>query len=331
MAARTTIKKRRLQQLYAQGLTMSLIALRFRISHQAVSKMLNRNAKLRRQHVAHRTRDRKLLAGENRQRMRKRAQEWYAQGLLVKFVIWRLELSEQVVTEMIEGDAKIERLHAARVALDKKLLAGEPVTEADFAVDQDQVAPRSDGNRRRDAAGDDRGEPTPSRAQAAVAEDAESATDGHSESATSERPKAQPESATFEQPKAQPPREATESATQKAKPTSSPQSDLQERAAAAVQLVIKHVCAEYGYRPTQFTGKETAPEFKEARQVAMFMALRVTGLSAVLLAPIFDCTSNTIYQADAAIELIFLGDHTRRARILSAEAQIRGETGLRYR
>ena len=224
MAANITIKKRRQQQLYAQGLAMSLIAVRFRISHQAVSKALDRkdNAKLRRQHVAHRNLDKKLRAGKNRPRMRSRVRELYAQGLRIQFVIKRLELPEPAVTEMIEGDAEIKRLYTARMALDRKLIRGEPVTEADFAVDQ--VAPRPDGNRRRDASGDDLGEPTPSRAQAAVAEDAENATDGHSESATAERPEVQPpgaaESATAERPKTQP-REAAESATQKAKPTSS--------------------------------------------------------------------------------------------------------------
>ena len=356
MAAKVTIKKKRLRQLYAQGLSMPQIAELFGISSQAVSKALDRKtaaAGLQKQHVAHRNLDKKLRAGESRPRMRSRVRELYALGLRIAFVVSRLKLSEQVVTEMIEGDAEIERLHTARVALDGKLIAGESVTEADFAVDQ--VAPRPDGNRRRDASGDDRGEPTPSRAQAAVAEDAESAADGHSESATAERPETQPpgaaESATAGQPEVQPPgaaesatakrpevqpREAAESATQKAKPTSSwrdVQRLLQEmkaereaekaEAAATAQLVIKHVGAEYGYHPTQFTGKETTPEFEEARQVAMFIAVRDAGLSSLQLGEIFDCDPSTIQHADTEVLAIFCVDETRRNRILRVEALVR--------
>ena len=72
-----------------------------------------------------------------------------------------------------------------------------------------------------------------------------------------------------------------------------------------MQLVAKHVGAAYGYHPGQFTGKETAPEFKEARPVAMLIAVRVTGLSAVQLAPIFDCTPSTIYRANSEITSVF--------------------------
>ena len=341
MAANITIRKKRLRQLYAQGLSMPQIAELFGISSQAVSKALDRKtaAGLQRQHVAHRNLDKKLRAGKNRPRMRSRVRELYALGLRIQFVVEWLELPEQAVTEMIAGDAEIERLHTARVALDGKLIAGEPVTEADFAVDQ--VAPRPDGNRRRDASGDDCGEPTPSRAQAAVAEDAESAADGHSESATAERPEVQPpsaaESATAERPKTQPPG-AAESATQKAKPTNSPQSDLQRllqekaekeaEAAAAVQLVLKHVGAEYRCHPAEFTGKETTPEFEEARQVAMFIALRITGLTPLQLAPSFGCDLSTILSADTEVTPIFCVDETLRYRILRVEALVRSLLAL---
>lgn len=66
MAVRPSIKKRRLQQLYAQGFTMSQIAEMFRITHQAVSKMLNRkdNPELRRLHAARVALDKKLMDGE---------------------------------------------------------------------------------------------------------------------------------------------------------------------------------------------------------------------------------------------------------------------------
>ena len=303
---------------------MPQIAELFDISSQAVSKALDRKtaaAGLQKQHVARRNLDKKLRDGKNRPRMRSRVRELYALGFRIGFVVELLELPRQVVTEMIADDAEIERLHTARVALDRKLSAGEPVTEADFAVNQ--VAPRPDSNRGRDAAGDDRGEPTPSRAQAAVAEDAESATDGHSESTTAERPKTQPPG-------------AAKSATQKAKPTSSwrdVQRLLQEmkaereaekaEAAATAQLVIKHVGAEYGYHPTQFTGKETTPEFKEARQVAMFIALRDAGLSSLQLGKIFGCDPSTIQHADTEVLAIFCVDETRRNRILRVEALVR--------
>ena len=306
MAAKATIKQKRLRQLYAQGINTSKLGEWFKITHQAVSKVLDRktNAGLQKQHVARRNQDKKLVARKDIPRARKRrVKALYGLGFSAEFVVRLLGLPEQVVTEMIAGDAELERLHTARVALDRKLIAGEPVTEADFAADQ--AAPLPDSTRRRDASGDDRGEPTPSRAQAAVAEDAENA--------TTERSETQPESA-----------------TQKAKPTSSWQRDLQRflqkwdaEAAAAVQLVVKHVGAAYGYHPGQFTGKETTPEFKEARQVAMSIALR--GFPAAQLAQIFDCPSITIYRANSEIASAFPVDETLRGKILSAKARIREE------
>ena len=356
-----------MRQLYGQGLTTLEIAKQFGITHQAVSKMLDRknNTRLKKQHVERRNLNKKLRAGgESRRRLRSRVRELRVQGLSLEFVADKLALPQQDVTEMIAGDAEIERRHTARVALDRKLIVGEPVTEADVSVHQAASLP--DDRLRRAGSGDDRGESTPSEKQSAVEEDAESTTEGHSESATTGQPKTQPRKAaesatakhaTTERPKTQPPPpSASDSATdadhskaQPREPTEPATPDLQaareqqriqERAAAVVQLVIRHVGAAYGYRPAQFTGRETTPQLwwrlekqqqlEEARQVAMFIALRVTGLSAVQLALIFDCHPNTIDHADGEITAIYCVQETRRTMIHSTISQVREEAGLKY-
>ena len=353
-----------MRQLYGQGLTMLLIAKRFRITHQAVSKMLDRknNTRLQKQHVERRDLNKKLRAGgASRRRMRSRVRELRAQGLSLEFVADQLALLQQDVTEMIEGDAEIKRRHATRVALDRKLIVGEPVTEADVSVHQAASLP--DDRRRRAVSGDDRGESTPSRKKSAVEEDAESTTDGHSESETTGQRKTQPrkavesatKNATTEQPKTQPPPSASDSATDadhsKAQPREATKSTtvhlqalrerqrIEERAAAVVQLVIKHVDAAYGYRPAQFS-QESTPQLRwqstgqqqleEARQVAMFIALGITGLSAVQLARISDWSLSTIVYAEREITAIYCVDETRRTMILSTTSQIREEAGLKY-
>ena len=138
MAAKTNIKKQREEQLYAQGLTVTQIAKRFRISHQAVSKQLKlkTNQKLRGEHDTHYNLDEELRAGEDGPGKRERVRELYALGLSIDFIVEQLGEPRQAVAEMVEGDAELGRQHAARVALDRELTGGEPVTADEFCGDQ---------------------------------------------------------------------------------------------------------------------------------------------------------------------------------------------------
>lgn len=148
MAAKANIKRQREEQLYAQGLTVTQIAEWFRVSHQAVSKQLKlkANPELRRKHGAHYDLDEELRAGEDGPRMRERVRELYAQGLAIDFIVEQLGRPRQAVAEMIEGDAELGRQHAARVALDRKLIGGEPVTADDVSVDHRDGLPEDRGD-----------------------------------------------------------------------------------------------------------------------------------------------------------------------------------------
>lgn len=364
MAAKTNIKKQREEQLYARGLTVTQIAERFRISHQAVSKQLKlkANPELRREHGAHHDLDEGLRAGEDGPRMRERVRELYAQGLSVDFIVEQLRRPRQAVAEMVEGDAELGKQHAARLAMDRKLIGEEPAPADDFSVDHRDSLPKDRGDDAesrsatrmateerpaqarnasegrpevqpvdragRETCDDNRGEPAVNGTPAAEAEAAERGR--ATRSATSEHPALQPRKATTEQEVQ--PRNATAERTE-VQPPRSQQRNPEERAAEAaaeriVQQVIEQVRVAYGYRPDQFTGKEPTPQLKEARQAAMFIASRVTGLSSVQLGAIFGCDESTILHAIDEIAMIFTVDETLRERILGTDARIREEFGI---
>ena len=348
MPKKEPIKRLRFQQLYAQGLPTTKIAKWFLTSPQAVSKLIKPkgNPELRQQHTASRTLNRKLSGESLPERMPMRVKELYALGLNIERVSLLLAVPPPDVFMLVDDDAEVERLHAARVALDRKLANREPVTEADFIADQ--AAPLPDA---------DRGELAPNGAQAAVGGAApteeiqppdEQPADEHSEEVQPEV--VQPlEDATDEhsEEEIQPPelpRSAPEAETNLSSKTLSKMSTEAETTdtAATMHLVLKHVGAEYRFQPDQLTSQEdsTPPQWwqpqpskdelqlQEARQVVVFIALRVAGLSRGQLAAVLGCDFLTILHADSEAEAIFLADYARRNRILGIELRIRQEARL---
>ena len=350
MPKKAPIKRLRVQQLYEQGIPTTKIAEWLRTTHQAVSKLLKlkENPELRQQHAASRTLNRKLSGGTSLpERMPMRVKELYALGLSIKDLSRLLAVPPPNVFMLVDEDAELERLHAARAALDRKLANREPVTEADFTADQ--AAPVPDA---------DRGELAPNGAQAAVGGAApteeiqppdEQPADEHSEEVQPEV--VQPlEDATDEhsEEEIQPPelpRSAPEAETKMSSQMSSKTSTKGETAdaAPAVHLVLKHVGAEYGFQPNQLTiQEEPRPQWwqpqpskdelqlTEARQVVVFIALRVAGLSRGQLAAVLGCDFLTILHADSEAEAIFLADYARRERMLGIKLRIREEAGLKF-
>ena len=292
---KSNIKKMRLRQLYAQGLSMAQIAARFVITQQAVSKLLNlkEDAGLRQQHATCRNLDKELIFGKSQPRIRKCVQELYAQGMRLVFIVERLGISRQAVSEMNEGDVELERRHAARVALDRKLIAEERVTVDDFYVDNLDAPPVGGKERAHGAeAGDE--------------EDEERRTS--TEIAT----KNTTDTATSQQPEIQPSKQPEECGNQAA--------DSSER---IVKLVIEQVCADHECNRNQFASQERSPQVDEAREEAMFIAVRVTGLSFAQLGGIFGCDSSIVQHAYNEVEPIFITVPTRRDRILRIEASLR--------
>lgn len=365
MAAKANIKRQREEQLYAQGLTVTQIAERLRVSHQAVSKLLNlkANPKLRREHDAHYGLDEELRAGEDGPRIRERGRELYAQGLTINFIAEQLGRPRQVVAEMIEGDVELGRQHAARVALDRKLIGGEPATTDDISVDHRDGLPEDRGGAEsrsatrsateerpdvqpgdpagcggREVCDDNRGDPTVNGAPTAEATEQRPTTN-----ATEEPPAMQPRNATAERDGATTrcnlrkrevqPQDATAERPEM-QPPRRQQRNLEKRemgAAAAekiVQQVIEQVRVAYGYYPDQFTSKDPSPQLEEAWQAAMFIASRVTGLSFAQLGEVFGCGPGTVEHACNEIVVFFTVDETLRGRILSTEARIREEFGI---
>jgi hypothetical protein len=410
MPKKAPIKKLRAQQLYALGLPTTKIGPRFLTSSQAVSKMLKLrgNPELRQQHTANRTLNRKLSAGGSLPRMPMRVKELYALGLNIEDISLLLAVPRPDVFMLVDADAELERLHAARTALDRKLATRRPVTEADFIADC--AAPVPDA---------DRGELAPNGAPAAVEEAApteemqppdeqpadeqiqppDDALHESPEVAPVEQPEVlQPQQADddapdeqilplYDAPDEQPadehsaevqppdapderladdehsevapaavlqlpddaPEEHAEEEVQppdlpRAAPQTSSEGETAD-AAAAVHLVLKHVGTEYRLQPDQLTIQEapTPPQWwqpqpskdelqlQEARQVVVFIALRVTGLSRGQLAAILGCHPSTIDRAYSEILPIFLAAYARRERMLGIEARICQEAGLKFR
>ena len=382
MPAKAPIKRLRFQQLYEQGIPTTKIAEWLRTTHQAVSKLLKlkENPELRQQHVASRTLNRKLSGGNSLpERMPMRVKELYALGLSIKDLSRLLAVPPPNVFMLVDDDAELGRLHAARAALDRKLANREPVTEADFIADQAAPVPDDDGGElarngapaavEEEAAPTEEMQPPDEQPASEQIQPPDDATDERPEVAPVEQPKVEqpPEQPADEQPEVQaavlqpledapdehsaegmqppePPRDAPEAATQQPERSSQMLSKRStktstkgetENAAAAVHLVLKHVGAEYGFQPNQLTiQEEPRPQWwpqqskEEARQVVVFIALRVAGLSPVQLSAVLGCDLSTILHADSEILPIFLADHARRERILGIELRIRQEARL---
>ena len=391
MPKKAPIKRLRLQQLYEQGIPTTKIAQWFLTSPQAVSKLLKlkENPELRQQHVANRTLNRKLSGGTILpERMPMRVKELYALGLNIGQVSVLLAVPPPDVFMLVDDDAEVERLHAARAALDRKLVHRKTVTEADFTADCAPPVPDDDGGElarhgapaavEEEAAPTEELQPPDEQPADEQIQPPDDAPDERSEVAPVEQPKVQqpPEQPADEQPEVQPavvqpledatdehseeeiqppepPPDAPEAATQQPERSSQMSSQMLSQrstkgetadAAAAVHLVLKHVGAEYGLQPDQLTiQEEPTPQWwqpqpskdelqlTEARQVVVFIALRVTGLSPVQLAAILGCHPSTIDRAYSEILPIFLADYARRERMLGIESRICQEAGLKFR
>ena len=286
-----------------------------------------------------------------------RVRELYAQGLAIDFIVEQLGGPSQAVAEMIEGDAELWRQHAARVALDRKLIGEEPVAD-DISVDHLDGLPEDRGGaeirsatrsateerpapQARNASeertevqpdgpaggggheNDSGGEPAVNGAPAAEAEAAER------RRATEEQPApqlrkaiadrgVQPQDATADRPGVQPSRQQR-----------NPERAEGATAEKIVKQVIDQVRVAYGYYPDQFTSKDNpTPQLEEAWQMAMYIAARVTGLSPVQLSAIFGCDSSTVLHAVTEMEGLLTVVATLRGRILNIDARIREEFGI---
>ena len=344
MAATAHTKKMqvRVQHLYSKGMSAHKIAGRFLITHHVVSRLLKltKNAGLRRQHAEHRALDRKLISGKNQTLVFQRIQEIYALGIGVEGVCVMLAVPPLDVIKAIDGDAELERQHAACVALDRELIAEKPPLPA----------------RRRDGSAYGRGKPTPNgqpkaelslqpprpqpkaevqpppAAQPKPAE-APPAQSKPQPAAPPDRPAAQP-TARSASPAAPANRPQRASPTPPAPPSQRPDPENAEIAAAKrkVELVRKHVRAyEPPYRPPYEPHYGRAYEYfpaytpEEARQVTMYIARIVTGLSYLDLAEVFDCDYSTIHSACDKVVALYAVLAPARDRIVRIEHEIREE------
>ena len=350
----------RVQLLYSQGMPTQKIAGRFLITHHVVSRMLKlkKNAGLQRQHAEHRTLDRKLIFGENQTLIFQRIQEIYGLGIGVEGVSRMLAVPLLDVIKVIDGDAELERQHAAHVALDRELIAEKPPLPA----------------RRRDGSAYGRGKPTPNgqpkaelslqpprpqpKAEVQPPPPAQPELQPEPQSKTQPKPAEAPPPQSKPQPAAPPDRPAAQPTARSASPAApanrrqrvSPTPPAQpsqrldrlaryfqeEKAKIAaakrkVELVRKHVRAyEPPYKPPyvpHYVGYEYFPAYepKEARQVTMFIAKQVTGLSYLDLAEVFDCDYSTIPRACGEVEALYCVHEPARDRILRIEREIREE------